>query len=207
MVIERCLIYIKRTKQMDSGVIEYQEKVMDFDALNNIPCLITFLKEEKYAIEVQRTTFIHKNDENVILTLDKATFEDDSSFVVFSMIADIESANYNHLFKEIAMIQPCRSIIIELISKVNPQLYNYLIKHGHVKDMDYKSMSEAEFEAGPEEAIERNKLAHSEKERMIKENEELDDEDKYSSEYIRMWFRSVLKYGLFKFKDDDEDNN
>ncbi|KAG2383324.1 hypothetical protein C9374_004661 [Naegleria lovaniensis] len=96
--------------------------------------------------------------------LDRATFQDDSSFVVFSIIECDKSEDHN-----IENIYPCKSKVIELISRTKPELYRHLKDNGDVKDMDYVSMSLAEFEAGPEEAEKRKKLAEAEKQRMERE--------------------------------------
>ncbi|KAG2386890.1 hypothetical protein C9374_001925 [Naegleria lovaniensis] len=163
----KMIVSIKQTYQdMESGILSYKEKRMGLDdAARTIYGLLDLLNEKRYTIEVHRTQYYLKVNKNVKLTLDRTTFEDDTSFVVFSLTGDFDPEHINQANSDLTKnIQPnpCRSKIIELISKVRPDLYSRLVKGQYIKSMEYKSMSVAEFEAGPEVAKERQKQAEDE---------------------------------------------
>lgn len=73
--------------------------------------ILDLFGENKYEIDVQRTEYVHENDRNTKLTLDRVTYSDDTSFVVLSLTCDVETEHCNQ--SSIQNIYPCRSKMVE----------------------------------------------------------------------------------------------
>lgn len=146
----------------------------------------------EYSIKVNRTNFQHKKNPSVKLTLDKATYEDGSTFVVFSIVGNVHSPinSVDHKEAILESVKPCRSKIIELLFRTQKSLYQSLCDAHHVDaTLDYQSITIEEFEK------KRRERAEKLKKEMQEDNENLPPNERCSAKVIEAFYRLALLNG------------
>ena len=154
-------------------------------------------------LDVSRERYQHK-ESDATLVVDRVLFENGETFIVLSF-----KGHYS--FSESEMFKPCRSKIVEYLSRSNKTLYSKLVEQGKIDaKLQYESLSLNEFE---NETIlsqvfnfgcnnERRREIEYEKQHYIELNKKLPEKEQYSEQYIKFICRSILVNGITYVEED-----
>ena len=147
----------KQIAPLGNGV-NFEKKYSSQDAL--LKDMLSVACPKRYVMTVTRTSFVHRDNQNVHLTLDKVFFESNiDGYLVFSIFGSVCSCDLETIIpteREDDIIftgsyNSCRSKIIEylfLLEKADiSHVYSYLVAaHQCVQESEYHPTPVAEFE-------------------------------------------------------------